>query len=58
MLREADSDLNDPRDISNNLALGQPWSPELEAIDTTEIVNVGFICEVVCMRFALSNSLV
>ena len=51
-------DLNEPRHISNNLAWGQPWSSGLEAIDTTEIVNLGFTCEVVFMGFALSNSLV
>ena len=41
--------LNDPCDISNNLALGQPWLSELETIDTTEIVNLGFTCEAVFM---------
>ena len=131
MLREPDYDLNYPRNISNNLALGQPRSSELRAInrhhanckfvfvynmcgdiyeeflmnhlhasqhvwevkktlrdtgsktlinrgmyrttwrrgsrgrqswrqsiDTTKFVNAGFICEVVCMGFALSNSFV
>ena len=29
MFREADSGLNEPREISNDLALGQPWSSEL-----------------------------
>ena len=38
-----------PQDISNNLALGQPWSSELETIDTTNVVNSGLTCEVVFM---------
>ena len=33
----------------------QSWR---QSIDTTEIVNAGFICEVVFMAFALSNSFV
>ena len=46
--------LNDPRDISNNLALGQPWSSELETIDTTKIVNyLGIPCAVIFMGFVL-----
>ena len=33
--------LNNPRDISNNLALGQPWSSELGGNDITKNVNLG-----------------
>ena len=33
MLRETDSGLNNPREISNNLALRLPGSSELGAID-------------------------
>ena len=50
--------VNDPWDMSNNLALGQPWLSELETIDTTEIENLGFTCAVAFIGFVLSNSLV
>ena len=45
MLREADSGLNDPRDMSNNLASGQPWSSELGTINQYgEILRImGFV---------------
>ena len=47
-----------PQDMSNNLALGQPWSSELKTIDNTKIINLGFTCEVAFMGLVLSNSLV
>ena len=42
-------DLNDPPDMLIDLVLGQPWSSELETIDTTKPVDLGLTCEVVFM---------
>ena len=48
--------LNNPRDISNNLALGQPWSSELGVNDATKNVNLGLHVRCYLWGFLLNQS--